>query len=106
MSCRDDFIRLKNLLTSIPMHVEQTERAPRLRCFLIVTLAVFLVILLFAGCAGRRAYSSRPKTIEKPLARLGYTIQVGAFSDVENAARLTDQLKARGFDATYFVARA
>jgi cell wall-associated NlpC family hydrolase len=88
------------------MHVEQTERAPRLRCFLIVTLAVFLVILLFAGCAGRRAYSSRPKTIEKPLARLGYTIQVGAFSDVENAARLTDQLKARGFDATYFVARA
>ena len=88
------------------MHVEQTEYALRLRCFLKVTVALFLIILLFAGCAGRRAYSSRPKVIEKPLARLGYTIQVGAFSDVENAARLTDQLQARGLDATYFVARA
>ncbi|MCG6536297.1 MAG: NlpC/P60 family protein [Syntrophales bacterium LBB04] len=88
------------------MHVEQKECALRLRCNLKVTVAIFLIIVLFAGCAGRRAYSSRPKVIEKPLARLGYTIQVGAFSDVENAARLTDQLQARGLDATYFVARA
>jgi cell wall-associated NlpC family hydrolase len=77
-----------------------------LGCFLKVTLGLFLIILLFPGCAGRGAYSSRPKVIEKPLAHLGYTIQVGAFADVENAARLTDQLHARGLDATYFVARA
>jgi len=88
------------------MHVEQTECALRLRCCLKVTVAIFLIIVLFAGCAGRRVYSNRPKVIEKPLTRLGYTIQVGAFSDVENAARLTDQLQARGLDATYFVARA
>jgi len=88
------------------MHVEQTECALRLRCYLKVTVALFLIISLFAGCAGRRAYSNHPKVIEKPLARLGYTIQVGAFSDVENAARLTDQLQSRGLDATYFVARA
>ena len=75
-------------------------------CFLKVTLGLFLIILLFPGCAGRGTYSSRPKVIEKPLAHLGYTIQVGAFADVENAARLTDQLHARGLDATYFVARA
>lgn len=35
---------------------------------------------------------------------MGYTIQVGAFSKVENAARLTEQLRSRGLDATYFVA--
>jgi len=87
-------------------HVRGTESNLKLRCFLKVTVALFLIILLFPGCAGRRAYTSRPKVIEKPLARLGYTIQVGAFSDVENAARLTDQLQAWGLDATYFVARA
>jgi cell wall-associated NlpC family hydrolase len=88
------------------MHVEQIKFALRLRYFLKVTIALLLIVLLFAGCTGRRAYSSRPKSIEKPLARLGFTIQVGAFSDVENAARLTEQLQARGLDATYFVARA
>jgi cell wall-associated NlpC family hydrolase len=86
--------------------VKGTEINLELRCFLAVTVVLFLIISLFPGCAGRRAYSSRPKAIEKPLSRLGYTIQVGAFSDVENAARLTDQLQSRGVDATYFVARA
>jgi len=74
--------------------------------FLTLTVVLLLAISLIPGCAGRREYSGRPKAIEKPLARLGYTIQVGAFSDVRNAARLTDQLQARGVDATYFVARA
>jgi cell wall-associated NlpC family hydrolase len=39
-----------------------------------------------------------------PVARLGYTIQAGAFANPENAARLTALLQARGLDATYFVA--
>ena len=34
---------------------------------------------------------------------MGYTIQVGAFTNVNNAARLTDSLKQRGLDAYYFV---
>jgi cell wall-associated NlpC family hydrolase len=88
------------------MHFEQTEYALRVRRRLKVAVAIVLVIALSAGCAGRQGYSGRPKAIEKPLAHLGYTIQVGAFADVENAARLTDQLQARGLDATYFVARA
>jgi cell wall-associated NlpC family hydrolase len=86
--------------------VKGTETNRKVRRFLAVAVVIFLIISLFPGCAGRRPYSSRPKAIEKPLAHLGYTIQVGAFSDVENAARLTDQLQARGLDATYFVARA
>lgn len=33
---------------------------------------------------------------------MGYTIQVGAFSKVQNAARLTESLKQQGLDAYYF----
>ncbi|HUH65826.1 MAG TPA: NlpC/P60 family protein [Syntrophales bacterium] len=84
----------------------KNRTALNVRLFLNITGVLFLTVLLVAGCAGRKAYSSRPKVIEKPLARMAYAIQVGAFADVENAARLTDQLQARGLDATYFVARA
>jgi hypothetical protein len=36
---------------------------------------------------------------------MGYTIQAGAFSQPENAARLTEILKEKGLDATYFAAK-
>ena len=36
------------------------------------------------------------------LQRMGYTIQTGAFLQVENAARMTRSLSARGIDAYYF----
>jgi hypothetical protein len=38
------------------------------------------------------------------LALMGHTIQAGAFAKVENAVRLTEKLKDRGLDATYFKA--
>lgn len=38
----------------------------------------------------------------KALARLGYTIQVGAFTQVGNAARLAESLQVQGLEATYF----
>jgi cell wall-associated NlpC family hydrolase len=38
----------------------------------------------------------------KPLARLGYTIQVGAFAQVENAEHLSEALQAQGLEATYY----
>ena len=37
-----------------------------------------------------------------PLGRLGYTTQVGAFSQLDNAVRLERLLKARGIDAYDF----
>jgi len=88
------------------MHTVQNRNVLRLRCVTEGVGTLFVIILVLAGCAGQRAYSSRPKVIETPLARMAYTIQAGAFADVANAARLTDQLQARGLDATYFVARA
>lgn len=82
-----------------------TEGFFSMNCFLKVSIAFFLVVSLVTGCAERRAYSPPPKVVEKKLAHMGYTIQVGAFSHVENAVRLTDLLRDRGLEATYFAAR-
>jgi cell wall-associated NlpC family hydrolase len=77
----------------------------------------FILILLVGGCSRPAVRPAAPpsppqaKTAEtraaetKALHRLGYTIQAGAFANVENAARLTSSLQEKGLDATYFVAR-
>lgn len=63
------------------------------------------IFFLLAGCAaGTAPYLSRPEARGKKLAPMGYAIQVGAFSKVENASRLSDTLRGQGIDATYFVA--
>jgi cell wall-associated NlpC family hydrolase len=38
------------------------------------------------------------------LARVGFTIQAGAFAQVENAARLAEGLQSRGLNAVYYAA--
>jgi cell wall-associated NlpC family hydrolase len=49
-----------------------------------------------------------PQQIEEPspsiskLARMGYSIQVGAFSNLGNAIRLTESLESEGLSAYYF----
>lgn len=72
-------------------------------------LAVLIILFIFmAGCARpalRAPAPPAPATVRKAVARLAYTIQAGAFSQVENAARLTRTLQEKGLDATYFVAR-
>lgn len=47
----------------------------------------------------------RPAPAKRTPLRMGFTIQAGAFSRVENAARLTEELQAKGLPATYFVAK-
>jgi NlpC/P60 family/SPOR domain len=85
--------------------VKGTEGFFSMNCFLKVSIAFFLVVSLITGCAERRAYRPPPKVVEKKIAHMGYTIQVGAFSHVENAVRLSDLLRDRGLEATYFAAR-
>lgn len=67
--------------------------------------------LLLVACAGPRkapvlAVPERPApprpAPEPRLARVGWTIQAGAFASPENAARLAESLQARGLDAVYF----
>ena len=86
--------------------MKETEVSFKVRYFLNVVVALFLMVFLVEGCAGRRAYYPSPRSAEKQIAHMGYTIQVGAFSNVENAARLTDLLRDKGLEAIYYVARA
>ncbi len=61
------------------------------RCFI---LALALIALLAgSGCAA---------PVAGGISKLGYSIQVGAFSEVKNAERLTAKLQDQGVDAFYF----
>jgi hypothetical protein len=66
---------------------------------------MFFFILLAAGCGGKSAVprALRPKMPERGLAVMGYSIQIGAFSNPDNAIRLTKILEKNGVDAYYFV---
>jgi cell wall-associated NlpC family hydrolase len=44
---------------------------------------------------------SKPAAV-RPLQRLGYTLQAGAFAKVENAVRFSESLQAQGLEAAYF----
>jgi hypothetical protein len=70
-----------------------------------LTFLAFLLIILSVGCGGgaRVPYDSGAAYPQKTLARLGYSIQVGAFTNLDNAVRLSKALKRRGLDAYYFV---
>jgi len=69
-----------------------------------VGLCVSLLFLAWGGCA------TKPPTPAKPLPavpgkevpRMRYSIQVGAFTNVENAVRLTESLEKQGMSAYYF----
>jgi gamma-D-glutamyl-L-lysine dipeptidyl-peptidase len=58
----------------------------------IMTISLLLLASFATGCAAQRA----------GLKNVGYAIQVGAFSDVGNAERLTKKLQAQGIEAFYF----
>ncbi len=62
-----------------------------------VTLTIIAVTTLFvnSGCAAQfRSVAG--------VSKLGYSIQVGAFSEVKNAERLTAKLQDKGIEAFYF----
>jgi hypothetical protein len=88
-------------------------------------LAALLAVLLLASCAGTPGPEPRrpeeapaglsPDPIAElldeapaghqsdiPLQKMGYSIQVGAFTSLDNAVRLEQVLEARGIDAYYF----
>jgi hypothetical protein len=70
-----------------------------------LTCLAFLAIILCVSCGGeaRVAPYSGPAYPQKTIARLGYSIQVGAFANLNNAVRLSKALEQRGLDAYYFV---
>lgn len=68
-------------------------------------LAVFLFFLLTTSCGGRETLVpyNQPLAAKKELPKMDYAIQVGAFSNLMHAIRLTEALQERGLDAYYFV---
>jgi hypothetical protein len=68
---------------------------------------VLIVVFLFTyGCAGHipvpNVAPSPPKINKEVLTTIGFSVQVGAFSNVDNAFRLNKSLQEKGFDAYYF----
>ena len=57
------------------------------------------LILVAAGCRGKVHISLPP---EPELNRMGFTIQVGAFSILDNAVKLSKYLNNEGLNAYYF----
>jgi cell wall-associated NlpC family hydrolase len=69
------------------------------------TILFLFILLILAGCARKEAPSEPIRPAGKGLmpAKMGFTIQAGAFSKAENAAKLTGKLNREGLSAYYFV---
>ena len=69
------------------------------------TFVVLLFTVLGAGCGGGATVGpgSELSAQKKGIARMDYAIQVGAFSNLNNAIQLTQNLQTKGLNAYYFV---
>lgn len=69
-------------------------------------IQIIVLLLSLTACATQEVdvLDTRSKVaVLSELAKLGYTIQVGAFSNIDNAVRLTNSLENKGLDAYYFL---
>ena len=90
----------KQLGESRPMNraTRNTQRATR-TAPAVLTLCV---ILLLTACGTERAVKPQPPP-QEALPPMGYTIQIGAFSQMSNAVRLTQKLQTQGVSAYHFL---
>ncbi|WP_243371451.1 NlpC/P60 family protein [Geotalea sp. SG265] len=63
--------------------------------------ALYLAFFLVSLCVTNIGCAAQLKAA-KGLSRIGFAIQVGAFSEVKNAERLTAKLQQKGIEAFYF----
>ena len=70
---------------------------------LLVSLVLVFTLFFLPGCARTPRKSSLEPAFQTPLASIHYTIQAGAFSDMENALRFTDKLRRQGLSAYHFI---
>jgi cell wall-associated NlpC family hydrolase len=73
-----------------------------------IALATCIVLVISAwlavGCGGPAIRPDTSSAVKKPLLpRMGFSIQVGAFSNIGNAVRLTGSLQRRGINAYHFL---
>ena len=80
---------------------------PTLICYLI---ALTLGLTVTHGCASPHTTKKRTEPLKsgssvkyaKGVSRLGFAIQMGAFSDVKNAERFANRLQDKGLEAFYY----
>jgi cell wall-associated NlpC family hydrolase len=76
-------------------------------CWLVQQAAItaVLLLLLLSGCGGQARVRHEPVPLRPKLAlpQLRYTIQAGAFKNIDNAVRLTEKLLARKLVAYHFI---
>ena len=67
--------------------------------------ATIVLLLLVNSCASvdRQPGVSHPPHSPIPLKSIHFTIQVGAFSNMDNAVRLTEKLQTNGLNAYHFI---
>lgn len=76
----------------------------------ITALLVMFLLSVTPGCASPRGGRGQQEPLKtgssvkyaKGISRLGYAIQMGAFSEVKNAERFTARLQDKGIEAFYF----
>ena len=65
---------------------------------------ILIAFLLLAACGGERTVKPQPEPPpQEILPPMGYTIQIGAFSQMSNAVRLTQKLQSQGVNAYHFL---
>ena len=80
----------------------------RTRCRSVSAASVVLGVLLGLACSRapqpvpQRAPPKVDRSEPRPLPRLGFTLQAGAFAKAENAARFSETLQGQGLEATYY----
>ena len=89
----------------VPLIDYRNVKSTKIRLNWTLTILALTIILWCPGCArDTRVYrESWPTAPPKTVARLGYSIQVGAFANLDNAVRLSEALERQGLDAYYFV---
>ena len=80
-------------------------RLTSFQLFQTATCFLFSALLIISGCA-RDTTAPIESLPRKILAPMGYTIQVGAFSNMNNAVRLTEKLHQQGLEAYHFLHRS
>ena len=69
-----------------------------------IALIISACLLLAVGCGGPAIRPDTSSAVKRPyLPRMGFSIQVGAFSNIDNAVRLTESLQQRGINAYHFL---
>lgn len=69
-----------------------------------IALILSTSLLLAVACGGPAVRPDKSSAVKRPyLPRIGFSIQVGAFSNIDNAVRLTESLQQHGINAYHFL---